>query len=60
MTPLRIVIFAKAPHPGRVKTRLIPALGAQGAAALAERMLCRTVTESLASQSGIVELFCPR
>jgi rSAM/selenodomain-associated transferase 1 len=45
----RIVIFAKAPVPGRVKTRLIPALGAEGAAALAGRMLERTVAEALAS-----------
>ena len=30
--PLRIVVFAKAPRPGQAKTRLIPALGADGAA----------------------------
>ena len=30
MKPVRIVIFAKAPVPGRVKTRLIPALGVSG------------------------------
>ena len=45
----RIVIFAKAPVPGRVKTRLIPALGAEDAAALAARMLEHTVGEALAS-----------
>jgi rSAM/selenodomain-associated transferase 1 len=45
----RIVIFAKAPAPGRVKTRLIPALGADGAAALARDMLERTVDEALAT-----------
>jgi rSAM/selenodomain-associated transferase 1 len=45
----RIVIFAKAPVPGRVKTRLIPALGAVGAAALAARMLERTIDEAVAS-----------
>jgi rSAM/selenodomain-associated transferase 1 len=45
----RIVIFAKAPVPGRVKTRLIPALGAEGAAALAAEMLDRTVVEALAT-----------
>jgi hypothetical protein len=39
MTPVRIVIFAKVPVPGRVKTRLIPALGEAGAARLAARML---------------------
>jgi rSAM/selenodomain-associated transferase 1 len=45
----RIVIFAKAPVPGWVKTRLIPALGAEGAAALAAEMLGRTVAEALAT-----------
>ncbi|HET9639909.1 MAG TPA: TIGR04282 family arsenosugar biosynthesis glycosyltransferase [Allosphingosinicella sp.] len=45
----RIVIFAKAPVPGRVKTRLIPALGAQGAARLARQMLEHTVAEALAT-----------
>ena len=45
----RIVIFAKAPVPGRVKTRLIPALGADGAAKLAAEMLTHTVDEALAS-----------
>jgi rSAM/selenodomain-associated transferase 1 len=45
----RIVIFAKEPVPGRVKTRLIPALGAEGAAALAAEMLERTLEEALAT-----------
>jgi rSAM/selenodomain-associated transferase 1 len=49
MTPTRIVVFAKAPVPGRVKTRLIPALGAQGAARLAGEMLARTLEEAKAS-----------
>ena len=34
--PEAIVLFAKAPRPGRVKTRLIPALSAEDAAALYE------------------------
>jgi rSAM/selenodomain-associated transferase 1 len=45
----RIAIFAKAPVPGQVKTRLIPALGAEGAADLAARMLERTVEAARAS-----------
>ena len=45
----RIVIFAKAPVAGRVKTRLIPALGPEGAARLAREMLAATVAEALAS-----------
>ena len=39
MSRSALVIFAKAPLPGLAKTRLIPALGADGAAALAECML---------------------
>ncbi len=43
----RIVIVAKAPLPGQAKTRLIPALGADGAASLAAKMLRATVAEAL-------------
>lgn len=43
----RLLVFAKAPVPGRVKTRLVPALGEQGAADLhrflVDDTLCRTV-----------------
>lgn len=56
MTSTRIVIIAKAPIPGFAKTRLIPALGAEGAAELAERMLRHTVTNALAAALGPVEL----
>jgi uncharacterized protein len=52
----RIVIFAKAPVPGKVKTRLIPALGAEGAAELAANMLHRTAVAALESDVGPVEL----
>jgi uncharacterized protein len=55
-TPIRLIVFAKAPLPGRVKTRLIPALGANGAAALAKRLLQDALTKALASQLGVVEL----
>ncbi len=34
----RLILFTRYPRPGRTKTRLIPALGAQGAAALQQRM----------------------
>jgi rSAM/selenodomain-associated transferase 1 len=49
----RIVVFAKAPVPGRVKTRLIPALGADGAARLAREMLEGTVQEALATGHAV-------
>lgn len=56
MTPVRIVIFAKAPQAGFAKTRLIPALGAQGAADLARRLLLHTVATALAANVGPVEM----
>jgi rSAM/selenodomain-associated transferase 1 len=56
MTGTRILIFAKAPVPGKVKTRLIPALGAEAAAILAAMMLGRTAGEALDSEVGSVEL----
>lgn len=56
MAPVRIVIFAKAPVPGRVKTRLIPALGETGAARLAARMLNRALEQALSADVGPVEL----
>jgi glycosyltransferase A (GT-A) superfamily protein (DUF2064 family) len=34
MNEVRLVIFTRYPEPGKAKTRLIPALGAEGAAAL--------------------------
>ncbi|WP_294007700.1 TIGR04282 family arsenosugar biosynthesis glycosyltransferase [Sphingomonas sp.] len=52
----RIVILAKAPVPGRVKTRLIPALGGAGAARLAQRMLADTVAHALAAGLATPEL----
>lgn len=52
----RIIVFAKAPVPGRVKTRLIPALGADGAAELARVMLMRTLDVAISSAVGEVEL----
>jgi rSAM/selenodomain-associated transferase 1 len=56
MKPVRIVIFAKAPQPGFAKTRLIPALGSQGAADLARRMLIHTLGVALGAKVGPVEL----
>lgn len=52
----RIIIFAKAPLPGFAKTRLIPALGADGAAALARQMLFNTLHAAVAAEIGAIEL----
>lgn len=51
-----LIIFAKAPVAGLAKTRLIPALGAQGAAALAEKLLCHAVAQALAAEMDSVNL----
>ena len=48
MTP-EIAIFARWPEPGKAKTRLIPALGAEGAAKLYAKLLEVTVREARAS-----------
>jgi rSAM/selenodomain-associated transferase 2/rSAM/selenodomain-associated transferase 1 len=57
-----IAILAKAPIPGLAKTRLIPALGAEGAATLQGRLLERAVDVALdaAQQAklGPVTLWC--
>lgn len=52
----RLVVFAKAPIAGSAKTRLIPALGADGAAALACQMLHHTLTQALGVGAQAVEL----
>ncbi|MFN0182343.1 MAG: TIGR04282 family arsenosugar biosynthesis glycosyltransferase [Aquabacterium sp.] len=44
-----VVVMAKAPRAGFAKTRLAPALGAEGAARLARRMLDHTLRAALAS-----------
>ncbi len=51
-----IVVFAKAPQVGRVKTRLVTAIGAEGAARLHARLVERTLATVLAAECGVVEL----
>jgi len=53
-----IAVFAKAPRPGEVKTRLIPALGAEGAAILQSRLLGHTLDTVRSSGLGPRELWC--
>ena len=56
-SPRRLIVFTRYPEPGKVKTRLIPKLGPEGAATLQRLMTERTVgvsrrlTESLAGVS---------
>lgn len=51
-----LIVFAKAPVAGLAKTRLIPALGAEGAAALAARLLQHTLAQGAAAGFGALEL----
>lgn len=53
-----IMIFAKAPVPGEVKTRLIPMLGPVGAAMLHEGLLLQSLTTALQAGAGPVHLWC--
>lgn len=53
-----IIVFAKAPIPGHSKTRLIPLLGAQGAAQLQARLIDKTLHTANDARVGPVELWC--
>jgi rSAM/selenodomain-associated transferase 2/rSAM/selenodomain-associated transferase 1 len=55
---IAIAILAKAPLAGLAKTRLIPRLGAAGAAALQAALLRRTVATAQAAGLGPVTLWC--
>lgn len=53
-----VIVFAKAPVPGRVKTRLASLLGAEGAARLQARLIRRALDTARAADCGDVELCC--
>lgn len=60
--PRRLVgIMAKAPVAGQAKTRLIPALGADGAARLQRHMLMDTIELTIAALEGdgAMSIVCP-
>jgi uncharacterized protein len=54
---IAIAILAKAPVAGLVKTRLIPALGAEGAAQLQGRLIVRAAETACAAGTGPVTLW---
>lgn len=54
----RVAVFAKAPIPGTVKTRLAGVLGDEGAARLHAALVRRALATALASALGEVELWC--
>ncbi len=54
----RVLLFAKAPVPGQVKTRMIPALGADGAAALARAVVAGDGRRLSTAAVAPLELWC--
>ncbi len=54
----RLIVFAKAPDAGKAKTRLIPALGEAGAAALHARLVTHTLTTITSAALCPVQLWC--
>jgi rSAM/selenodomain-associated transferase 1 len=55
---MRVAVFAKAPVAGRVKTRLAPLLGEEGAAKLHTQLVHRAIATAVESAVGDVELWC--
>jgi rSAM/selenodomain-associated transferase 1 len=53
-----LIVFARAPVPGLVKTRLIPLLGADGAAALHVRLVKHALGTARKTSLARVELHC--
>src|ERR1017187_954552 len=55
---VQLAIFAKAPIAGYAKTRLIPSLGPEGAAALQAYLIQRTIRTALTSPLRPTTLWC--
>lgn len=53
-----IAVFARAPIPGEVKTRLIPRLGAEGASKLHEKLVEHMLETATRTGLGPVSLWC--
>jgi rSAM/selenodomain-associated transferase 1 len=57
-TDCRLILFAKAPVPGRVKTRLIPSMGASAAAALSRQLILHSLSVAVGARIDRVDLWC--
>lgn len=53
-----VLIFARAPVPGEAKTRMIPLLGALGAARLQQRLTEQTLQTAARADVGAIQLWC--
>lgn len=56
--PVQVAVFAKAPVPGEVKTRLVPLLGPADAAELHATLVRRTIATARNAGVGPVSLWC--
>lgn len=54
----RIAVFAKAPQAGAVKTRLVPKLGAEGAARLHAALVTHSLSTAVSAQPASLQLWC--
>jgi glycosyltransferase A (GT-A) superfamily protein (DUF2064 family) len=59
-TRTSVLVFAREARPGRVKTRLIPLLGAHGAARLHARLVARALATARDARLGEVTLWSTR
>jgi hypothetical protein len=55
---VQLAVLAKAPVPWLAKTRLIPALGPQGAARLQRQLTLQALRTALTAGLGVVTLWC--
>src|ERR1700758_1825260 len=55
--PWPLLVFARTPNPGQVKTRLIAGLGAQGASDLHCQLVTRALQRACASRGARVQLW---
>jgi uncharacterized protein len=53
-----LIVFARSPEPGRVKTRLAPLLGEEGAARLHAQLVQKTLMTARAAGCANVHLYC--
>jgi rSAM/selenodomain-associated transferase 1 len=58
LAQVQVAVLAKAPVPGLAKTRLIPALGARGAARLQRQLTRQAIGTAWAAGLGPVTLWC--